>query len=110
MTHSPQLLTNANPDYSELFILSKGKLQKDIPNYFGKDVNSILYSLMNSRYRNEGVKMQLDELFKAIALKNIETAELLYLQLEEILGEEDPKMVSAKSEIEYLKFDGDEMD
>ena len=46
MTHSPQILSNANPNYSELFILSKGEFQVDIPNYFGKDVNSILYSVI----------------------------------------------------------------
>jgi energy-coupling factor transporter ATP-binding protein EcfA2 len=109
-THSPQLLTNANPEYSELFVLSKGELIEDIPNYFGKDVNSILYSLMNSRYRNEDVSEKLDELFKAIALSDIKSSESLYAGLIEILGTDDPKMVSAKSEIDFLKFDKDEVD
>jgi predicted ATPase len=108
-THSPQLLTNANPDYSELFVLSKGKLMKDIPNYFGKDVNSILYSLMNSSYRNEDVTEKLDTLFKAIALSKLEEAEPLYEELVKILGSDDPKMVSAKSEIDFIKFDGNEV-
>lgn len=108
-THSPQLLTNANPEYSELFVLSKGKLMEDIPNYFGKDVNSILYSLMNSSYRNEEVSEKLDRLFKAIALQKIDEAEPLYFELLEILGADDPKMVSAKSEIDFIKFDGDEV-
>lgn len=107
-THSPQLLTNANPEYSELFVLSKGKLMADIPNYFGKDVNSILYSLMNSSYRNEDVTKKLDTLFKAIALSKLEVAEPLYDELVKILGADDPKMVSAKSEIDFIKFDGDE--
>jgi predicted ATP-binding protein involved in virulence len=109
-THSPQLLTNANTDYSELFILSKGKLMKDIPNYFGKDVNSILYNLMNSRYRNEDVTDKLDALFKAIALSKLAVAELLYNELVKILGTDDPKMVSAKSEIDFIKFDENEVD
>lgn len=108
-THSPQLLTNANPEYSELFVLSKGKLMEDIPNYFGKDVNSILYSLMNSSYRNEEVSEKLDQMFKAIALQKIDEAEPLYFELLEILGADDPKMVSAKSEIDFIKFDGDEV-
>jgi len=108
-THSPQLLTNANPEYSELFILSKGKLMEDIPYYFGKDVNSILYSLMNSSYRNEDVTMKLDKLFKAIALSKLKEAEPLYVELVKILGTDDPKMVSAKSEIDFIKFDGDEV-
>lgn len=109
-THSPQLLTNANPLYSELFVLSKGKLMIDIPNYFGKDVNSILYNLMNSSYRNEDVTQKLETLFKAIALSKIEEAEPLYIELVKILGADDPKMISAKSEIDFLKFDEDEAD
>jgi energy-coupling factor transporter ATP-binding protein EcfA2 len=108
-THSPQLLTNANPEYSELFVLYKGKLRENIPNYFGKDVNSILYSLMNSSYRNEEVTEKLDRLFKAIALQKLEEAEPLYSELLAILGTDDPKLVSAKSEIDFIKFDGDEV-
>jgi predicted ATPase len=109
-THSPQLLTNANPEYSELFVLSKGKLMEDFPNYFGKDVNSILYNLMNSSYRNEDVTQKLETLFKAIALSKIEEAEPLYIELVKILGADDPKMISAKSEIDFLKFDENEAD
>lgn len=109
-THSPQLLTNANPDYSELFILSKGKRVQDIPNYFGKDVNSILYNLMNSVYRNVEVSDKLSKLFKQIALSDIKNAEPLYNELVKILGVDDPNMVSAKSEIEFLKFEGNETD
>jgi predicted ATPase len=109
-THSPQLLTNANPEYSELFVLSKGKLMKDVPNFYGNDVNTILYSLMNTRYRNEEVKEKLDKLFKEIALSKIEDAETRYDELVKILGADDPKMVSAKSEIDFLKFDTNEVD
>lgn len=109
MTHSPQLLTNANPEYSELFVLSKGKLIEDVPNYFGKDVNSILYSLMNSSYRNVDVTEKLNTLFKLIALQKIKVAEPLYEELVNILGEDDPKMVSAKSEIDFIKFDNNEV-
>jgi predicted ATPase len=109
MTHSPQLLTNANPEYSELFVLSKGKLIEDVPNYFGKDVNSILYSVMNSSYRNVDVTEKLNTLFKVIALQKIKVAEPLYEELVNILGEDDPKMVSAKSEIDFIKFDNNEV-
>lgn len=109
-THSPQLLTNANPNYSELFILSKGKLEAEVPNYYGKDINSILYGLMNTSYRNEEVKEKLDELFKEIALSKIIEAEKHYDELVKILGSDDPKLVSAKSEIDFLKSDTDEVD
>lgn len=107
-THSPQLLTNANPEYSELFVLLKGQLREDVPNYFGKDVNSILHNLMNSTYRNEDVTEKLDFLFRAIALQKLKEAEPVYYELVEILGADDPKMIAAKSEIDYIKFDGDE--
>jgi predicted ATP-dependent endonuclease of OLD family len=109
-THSPQLLTNANPKYSELCVLSKGKLMEDVPNYYGKDVNTILYSLMNTSYRNEDVKEKLDNLFKEIALSKIQDAETHYDELVKILGADDPKMVSSKSEIDFLKFNEDEAD
>lgn len=109
-THSPQLLTNANPKYSELFILSKGKLEEEVPTYYGKDINSILYGLMNTGYRNEDVKEKLDKLFKEIALSKIEDAENHYDELVNILGADDPKLVSAKSEIDFLKFNEDEAD
>jgi predicted ATPase len=106
-THSPQLLTNANPEYAEVFILFEGKLQEEVPPHYGKDINSILYSLMDTKYRNEDVSIKLDLLFKNIALKNVEEAEKLYSELQSIL-KNDPKLVGARAEIDFLKLDSNE--
>lgn len=103
-THSPQLLTNANTDYSEVHILNKGKIIKDTPNFYGKDINNILYNLMNTRYRNEKVTDKINKLFKNIALSKINKSEELYSELVKILGEDDPNILSAKTEIDFLKF------
>lgn len=109
-THSPQLLTNANPEYSELFVLLKGKLRGDVANYFGKDINSILNNLMNANYRNVDINKKLDFLFKKIALQNLKYAEPALAELINILGADDPKLIAAKSEIDYIKFSEHEID
>ncbi|MHC1739184.1 MAG: AAA family ATPase [Ignavibacteriaceae bacterium] len=109
-THSPQLLSNANPKYSEVIVLSMGKRIENIPNYFGKDINSILYNIMDSTYRNQSIKSKLNELFKFVSLSDIVKSEESYNELVKVLGEDDPDLISAKTEIDYLKYKINETD
>lgn len=102
-THSPQLIANAEPHKVHLLSIHNGKVGNHFQYFFGKDINSILYDIMSSDYRNISVKEKLNLLFKYIALEEIDNAEEFYLELVKILGEDDPNLLAAQTEIDFLK-------
>ena len=102
-THSPQLLTNMNPKFAHLSYIENGKLNEFIPYYYGRDINSILYGLMNTEERNKDIDTQLTQLSRHIALNQIEKAENLYIVLAEKIGKDEPKLIAAAAEIDFIK-------
>jgi len=58
---------------------------------------------MNTDYRNIKVKEKLSSMFKYLALSDIVKAEQLYSDLLIILGEDDPHILTAQTEIDFLK-------
>jgi predicted ATP-dependent endonuclease of OLD family len=102
-THSPQLLTNMNPKSGHLSYIENGKLNDSIAHYYGRDINAILYNLMNTEERNKEIDTELTQLSKYIALGQLAEAESLYSILVEKIGADEPKLVAALSEIDYFK-------
>lgn len=101
-THSPQLLSNANPEKSEVQIIEDGEIVKITPKYFGRDISTILYELMGVERRNKKVAKLLSVLFNTIEDEDLENSKIEYEKLVAILGEDDPAMVRAKSQLDYL--------
>lgn len=103
-THSPQVLSHTKPE--SIFLLkqqdNKFTYTKALTAY-GKDSNSILYDLMDTETGVDEVNKDLDELFKLIALLDLEKSETIYNRLVKILSTDDSKMVAARAELEYLK-------
>ncbi|MDY0315937.1 MAG: AAA family ATPase [Bacteroidales bacterium] len=104
-THSPQLLSNANPERTSVRIIEEGQLIESTPKYYGREISSILYNLMGVEERNKTIKKDLSNLFTLIEDEEIEGAELELTRLTEILGETDPDIKDAELQIQYLKED-----
>ncbi len=106
-THSPQLLSNANPEKAEVQILEDGEIIKITPKYYGKDISTILYEMMGVERRNKKVAKLLSTLFNLIEDDELESAKTEYVKLSALLGEDDPAIIRAKTQIDYLieKFD-----
>lgn len=102
-THSPQLLSNADPANCDVQIMEDGEIVKVTPKYYGRDISTILYEMMGVERRNKKVAKLLSVLFNTIEDEDLENSKIEYQNLIEILGEDDPAMVRAKSQLDYLQ-------
>jgi len=104
-THSPQLLSNANPEKTCVRIIEDGELIENTPKYYGREISSILYNLMGVEERNKTIKNDLTNLLTLIEDEEIKEAEEEFIRLRKILGETDPDIQNAYLQIKYLKED-----
>ncbi|GHU56565.1 hypothetical protein FACS189411_07530 [Bacteroidia bacterium] len=103
-THSPQLLSDADSSKTEVKIMEEGNIVKITPKYYGKDICTILYELMGGvEKRNEIITKSISELFNSIEDENLDEAKQKYNDLSSLLGEDDPDIVQAKIQIDYLE-------
>lgn len=109
-THSPQLLSNANADKSEVKIMEDGEIIKITPKYYGKDISTILYEMMGVERRNKDMTKYLSQLFNLIEDEELESAKREFNLLSDLLGEDDPAIVQARIQLEYLEESGNEAD
>lgn len=107
-THSPQLLSNAEPSSCDVQIMEDGEIVKITPKYYGKDISTILYEMMGVERRNVKVVKLLSALFNLIEDDELANAKLEYTKLAEILGEDDPAIIRAKLQLDYLQEITDE--
>lgn len=107
-THSPQLLSNADPANCDVQIMEDGEIVKVTPKYYGRDISTILYEMMGVERRNKKVAKLLSVLFNTIEDEDLENSKIEYEKLIEILGEDDPAMVRAKSQLDYLQEEQNE--
>lgn len=107
-THSPQLLSNADPANCDVQIMEDGEIVKVTPKYYGRDISTILYEMMGVERRNKKVAKLLSVLFNTIEEEDLEHSKIEYVKLMEILGEDDPAMVRAKSQLDYLQEEQNE--
>ncbi|MDA3887107.1 MAG: AAA family ATPase [Candidatus Delongbacteria bacterium] len=101
-THSPQILQHQKKE--DVFLIEKGEIKETSPTY-GRDNNSALFAL-GINARREDIQLQINNLFSLLEDENKEKALELYEKLVDILGEDDPDMISAKIEIDFI----DELD
>ncbi len=107
-THSPQLLSNADPANCDVQIMEDGEIIKVTPKYYGRDISTILYEMMGVERRNKKVAKFLSALFNTIEEEDLENSKIEYGKLIEILGEDDPAMVRAKLQLDYLQEEQNE--
>ncbi|RLD53524.1 MAG: hypothetical protein DRJ01_19270, partial [Bacteroidetes bacterium] len=104
-THSPQLLSNAKSEMNFVKIIEEGALVENTPRFYGREINTILYELMDVEERNEAIRKSISNLFTLIEEEEIDEAEKSLNELQEIIGEDDPELLRASIQIEYLKED-----
>lgn len=102
-THSPQLLSNANPEKSEVQIMEDGEIVEVTPKYYGRDISTVLYEMMGVEGRNKKVAKALSILFRLIEDEKLVEAKKEFEKLADLLGETDPAIISAKTQLEYLE-------
>ncbi|HEV8081546.1 MAG TPA: AAA family ATPase [Chitinophagaceae bacterium] len=102
-THSPQLLSNADPANSDVQIMEDGEIVKITPKYYGRDISTILYEMMGVERRNKKVAKFLSVLFNHIEDEELEKSKQEFIKLAELLGEDDPAIIRAKTQIDYLE-------
>jgi len=107
-THSPQLLSNANANKSEVKIMEDGEIVKITPKYYGKDISTILYEMMGVERRNRYISERLSKLFNLIEDEELESAKKEFNSLSELLGDDDPAIVQSGIQLEYLEELDDE--
>jgi predicted ATP-binding protein involved in virulence len=107
-THSPQLLSNADPANCDVQIMEDGEIVKVTPKHYGRDISTILYEMMGVERRNKKIAKLLSVLFNTIEDEDLENSKMEYEKLIEILGEDDPAMVRAKSQLDYLQEEQNE--
>ena len=107
-THSPQLVSNAEPSNSDVQIMEDGEIVKITPKYYGKDISTILYEMMGVERRNIKVVKLISVLFNLIEDEELENAKLEYNKLVKLLGEDDPVIMRAKVQLDYLQESIDE--
>jgi len=104
-THSPQLLSNASTEKNFVKIIENGKLVKNTPRFYGREINTILYELMDVEERNEFVRNSISHLFTLIEEEETKDAEKSLQELQELIGDDDPELLRASIQLEYLKED-----
>jgi predicted ATPase len=109
-THSPQLLSNADPESCDVQIMEDGEIVKVTPKYYGRDISTILYEMMGVERRNKKVAKSLSVLFNHIEDENLEQSKAEYKKLAELLGEDDPAIIRAKTQLDYLEEAKNEAD
>lgn len=107
-THSPQLLSNADPANSDVQIMEDGEIVKVTPKYYGRDISTILYEMMGVERRNKKVAKLLSVLFNHIEDEELGKSKIEYEKLVAILGEDDPAIVRAKTQLDYLQEEQNE--
>jgi len=107
-THSPQLLSNANPENCDVQIMEDGEIVSITPKYYGKDISTILYEMMGVERRNKKVAKSLSVLFNLIEDEELEKSKEEYSKLADLLGDDDPAIIRAKIQLDYLEEERNE--
>ncbi|SHN45726.1 AAA family ATPase [Chitinophaga sp. CF418] len=101
-THSPQLLGNANPIKAEVQIMEDAKIVKFTPRHYGRDISTILYEMMGVEGRNIDIAKDLSILFNLIEDEDKEAAKRKFAEMAALLGDDDPVIVRAKVQLDFL--------
>ncbi|MEB8796660.1 AAA family ATPase [Bacillus cereus] len=94
-THSPNLLTTMNG--KNVFILEKGQVCDVNPYTLGRDINSILYDLMDVSLRHRPTQEKLDEFYSLVEDSQFIEADKILKTLISHMGEDDAEILHAQN-------------
>lgn len=94
-THSPNILTTIKKE--NVIVIDDHRVIRNIPNTYGRDINTILFELMEVEERPDEVKNQLNDFYAFLEQENFENAEKKLNELSSLLGSDDREIVRAKT-------------
>lgn len=92
-THSPSVISTVSRD--QILILDNGGISPVSVQTYGKDVNSIMETVMNVANRPDDIKEKFDIFYHLLSCEQYDKARSLLLELVEILSENDHDVISA---------------
>lgn len=100
-THSPNILTTIKKE--NVIIIEDCKIVKHTPYTYGRDINSILFDVMEVRQRPESTQEKIDEVYELISRDDLASAEKKLNELAEVIGEDDAEILRAKTILHFEK-------
>jgi predicted ATP-binding protein involved in virulence len=101
-THSPNILTTIEKE-NAIIIDDCGIVEKT-PYTYGRDINSILYDLMEVKLRPNDVQMQIDKFYELLEKEDFQQAEEKLNELSQLMGENDSEIVRAKTMLNFERL------
>jgi len=100
-THSPLILGYLKKKYVR--IIRDGKIDEDTHYSYGRDINSILFDLMDVTKRPKEVEEKITALFTDLENENIQEAKTKLEELKEYFGESDNVIIEANTILSFLE-------
>jgi predicted ATP-binding protein involved in virulence len=98
-THSPNILTTIVKE--NVIIIDDCRIIEKTPYTYGRDINSILFDLMEVERRPNDVQMQIDEFYDLLEKEDFTGAEKKLIELSQLMGENDSEVVRAKTMLTF---------
>lgn len=98
-THSPNILTTIPKE--NVIIIDDCRIVEKTPYTYGRDINSILYDLMEVKLRPNDVQTQIDKFYELLEKEDFQQAEQKLTELSQLMGENDSEIVRAKTMLNF---------
>lgn len=98
-THSPSVV--ANMEHGTLYVINNNQIVRHNEDYFGKQINYILRDILGAADRHIPTQVKLDRLFVLIDNEEKAAYDALLLELTNLLGEDDPDLLKARTLIDW---------
>ncbi len=98
-THSPIILTTIPKE--NVIIIDDCHIVEKTPYTYGRDINSILYDLMEVKLRPNDVQTQIDKFYELLEKEDFKQAEQKLVELSQLMGENDSEIVRAKTMLNF---------
>ncbi|MCF0233699.1 MAG: ATP-binding protein, partial [Thermoguttaceae bacterium] len=102
-THAPAVINSVR---SENVVILDGEAREPRGEVFGKDVNSIIRSVMGASERPVAIKELFNEFYAALDAGNLAGAEAALARVEEEIGTDDADLVACRTRLRIRKIRG----
>lgn len=101
-THSPNIL--ATIEQKGIIMLEDFNKVQEVPNTYGRDINSILYEIMGVEERPLDIIKEFEEFYELIDKNKFDEAEEKIEKLAQLLGENDSQIKRAKTILDFERL------
>lgn len=101
-SHAPAVINSVKREHVR--ILDGGCIYMPVEQTYGRDANSILREVMQVEERPAEVQQLLSEFYKSIDQENMEEAERILRQIENVVGSTDPEVNGAQVTLDFEKM------